>query len=66
MVNYEVSVSDAHRFTSSSAYIDTLTGFSTYVNGDQVLGDRTRYRQDTPPGDGELVIGVIESITLSK
>ena len=52
-----MSVSDADRFTSSSTYIDTLTGFSTYVNGDRVLQDRTRYRQDTPPGDRRLVIG---------
>ena len=56
MVNYEVSALNP-AVTSSSTYVDTSTSFTTYVNGDVVLRDRTKYRQDTTFGEGKLVIG---------
>ena len=40
-------------------YVDFYgtNAFTTYVNGDVVFTDRTKYAQVTTPGDGRLVIG---------
>ena len=42
-------------------YVDVVFGthnaFTTFVNGDIVFSDGTKYEQDTTPGYGRLVIG---------